>query len=169
MLISPALKLCLIHSRDPVNIPLINKHWITKKTRHHSKWWVKNTEWDTWSPLSHDSYSNGQSFSAACTMFINLFFMWTYLFGLKMLSLRSTVFCSSCYSVCNLPSTWNIKSFKPVFIYLIYFSLFICICNRISSLSQALPFYFKILSKQLLSHKSGLELQWQMVNIPIYN
>lgn len=86
-----------------------------------------------------------------------------------MMSLRSTVFCSSCYPVRNLPSTWNIKSFKPVFIYLIYFSLFIGICNRISGLSQDLQFYFKILSKQLLSHKSGLELQWQMVNIPIYN
>lgn len=57
---------------------------------------------------------------------------------------------------CARTSTWKVKSHYNIFSDPVYFLLFTCIYKRISSLLQSLQLYFKIPSKQLLSHKSGL-------------
>lgn len=71
----------------------------------------------------------------------------------------------SCYPEPNLVLELKIllKHFQLSYIFqFVYLYLY-----RISSFSQSLQLYFKILSKQLLSHKSDLGVQWQIVNIPI--
>lgn len=150
MLIFPALELCLVvHCRNTINIYLkMNIEWL--KCQALFQVVAKNTKQD-------DDVSSLVALTSQWSIILNkAYHVYKFTFYLSLWIWLENDVLEIILLFCAWTSTWKIKSPYNIFSYRIYFLLFTCIYNRTSSLLRSLQLYFKIPSKKLLSHKSGL-------------